>query len=311
MTPEDAHAIWKSRYERWLGYLFRLSECVEAGREIPVGPSPAKPRRPNERPAHGTSVVYCAPHPDDEAISGALALRLRQDSGARITDVAVTLGSDKAERPRRMRELESACSALGFDLVVPRRPSSFDHVNLAARSEQPEEWQAKVLELAEIFHRLAPEAVFLPHAHDFNTTHVGTHALVVDAIGTWLEASGHGPVLLFETEIWGPIERPNLMVGLSIEFVAAQLVGISEHGGEVKRNPYHLLHPFRLMDNVRRGSEVVGGQGSPAVPFKFAELYHAVWMKGAERVPARPGGSILRPDEKIDLDLLRARFPLA
>ena len=42
-----------------------------------------------------------APHPDDEAMSGGLALRLMRECGFEVKDVAVTLGSNKARRPGR------------------------------------------------------------------------------------------------------------------------------------------------------------------------------------------------------------------
>ena len=48
------------------------------------------------------------------------------------------------------------------------------------------------------------------------------------------------------------------------------VAALAAHTGEVERNPYHLLHPGRMMDNVMRGSEVVGGQGGAAVSFDFA-----------------------------------------
>jgi len=307
---DDPNENWKSQYQRWLCYATAVAHCVDAGRDIPLGPSREKLRPPaaKDGPELGNRVVYCAPHPDDEALSGALALRLRLESGARVTNVAITLGSNKAHRPRRLRELESACCALGFDLVVPQHPSGFDNVNQASRRERPAEWAAKVQVLREIFDREAPEAVFLPHVHDFNSTHIGTHDLVTEALGAHLEAGSRKPVLLFETEFWHQIEHPNLMIGLSAELVAAQLVGIAEHGGEMARNPYHLLHACRLMDNVRRGSEVISGQGAPAHPFVFAELYHVVWMAGKDRFPARPGCYVVEPDAKLDLDLLRSRF---
>ena len=80
------------------------------------------------------------------------------------------------------------------------------------------------------------------------------------------------------------------------------------HVGEVKRNPYHLLAPARMMDNVRRGSEVVGGQGAAAQSFPFAELYRVTFMRGREIVDPRPGGVIVGPTEKIDPASLAAKF---
>jgi LmbE family N-acetylglucosaminyl deacetylase len=308
--PSASQEIWKDRYEKWLHYLHNVAGAIAAGREIPLGPS-APPPTPPAADAYANTpakVVYCAPHPDDEAISGVLALRLRLDSGARVTNIAITLGSDKSQRPRRLRELESACQALGFDLIVPHHPQGFEQVTESNRNQHPDEWAAKVEVLREIFDREVPDVVMAPHAQDFNTAHVGTHLLVVEALGGHLERSGRGPVLFVQAEFWHQIERPNLMVGLTPELVAAQLVGIGEHGDEMRRNPYHLLHPCRLMDNVRRGSEVVGGQGAAAQPFTFAELYHVVFMKGREIVPPRPGGCIISPTQKIDVAWLKSQF---
>jgi hypothetical protein len=58
----------------------------------------------------------------------------------------------------------------------------------------------------------------------------------------------------------------------------------SFHKGEVVRNPYHLHLPAWLSDNVRRGSELVGGQGTSAPPFHFATLYKVQdWVEGGLR----------------------------
>lgn len=304
-----AHEVWNDHYQKWLQHLHSAIRMIESAKEIPLGPSavalqaPWPPARPD-----GARVIYCAPHPDDESLSGALALRLRADSGARATNVAMTLGSDETQWERRLREIESACPALGFGLIVPRRPSAFQGVNEASRKEHPEEWAAKVETLREIFDGEKPDVVFAPHAEDFNSTHVGTHHLVVEALAAHLERSGRGPVLLIETEIWHQIERPNLMVGLTPELVAAQLVAIAEHGDEMRRNPYHLLHVCRLMDNVRRGSEVVGGQGAAAQSFPLAEIYNVAFVSAKGRLPARPGGRIITPTQKVDLAWLKSQF---
>jgi len=55
-----------------------------------------------------------------------------------------------------------------------------------------------------------------------------------------------------------------------------------------------------MIENVRLGAEVVGGQGGPAPDFPFAELYRVTFMKGKEIVAAKPGGRIVGPTEKID-----------
>lgn len=306
----NEHDTWNARRDQWLRYLDEVAETVDSGKAIPLGPSPSAliPPRPSAANGPPAKVLYCAPHPDDECISGALAFRLRLDSGAEVTNVAITLGSDKGQRPRRLRELESACRAAGFGLAVPQHPSGFDHVDARNREERPGEWSAKVDALAEIFDREKPEAVFAPHAQDFNSTHVGTHLLVTEALGAHLERQRRGPVLLIETEFWHQMERPNFMIGLTRELVAAQLLAIGEHGGEMTRNPYHLLHPCRLMDNVRRGSEVVGGQGAAARNFVFAEIYNIAAMDGRKILQSPTGGVVAEPGEKIDLSWLRTRF---
>jgi N-acetylglucosamine malate deacetylase 1 len=76
-----------------------------------------------------------------------------------------------------------------------------------------------------------------------------------------------------ETEFWGAMDDPNLMVESSVRDVSDLITALSFHAGEVRRNPYHLRMPAWLMDNVRRGGELVGGQGAAAPDFTFATLY--------------------------------------
>ena len=310
---EPAHELWERRYEDWLHYLNEVIRVVESGRKIPLGPSreapePPVPPKVTAAAAPPPKIVYCAPHPDDESLSGALALRLRLESAAKVTVAAITLGRKRPERQRRLRELESACRSLEFRLVVPNSPEGLENVNLESRKARPEEWAASVRVLREIFDREEPDAVFTPHAEDFNTTHIGTHHLALEALGEHLERKARGPMLLIETEFWRPMAAPNLMLGVAPELAARQLIAATEHGGEMTRNPYHLLHPCRLMDNVRRGSEVVGGQGAAAQPFPFAELYRVSFMKGRQVIEPSPGGRIAGPEEKIDLAWLNTQF---
>lgn len=312
MSDNPSRKAWNERYESWLNFLSQIIKAVDAGRAIPLGPAPELLTPPGEDAGTASpapaKIVFCAPHPDDESISGSLALRLLRESGASITSIAVTLGRDKSQQARRLREVQSACHALDFKLVLAHPPGGFDEVAEESRREHPAEWRVKVDALREIFDAEQPDAVMAPHADDFNTTHVGTHRLVLDALGEHLEQSRRAPVLLIETETWHQIEKPNLMVGLAPELVAAQLVAIAEHGGEMRRNPFHLLHPARLMDNVRRGSEVVGGQGAAGRKYAFAEIYNVALMKGRERLPAPPGGCIVDPYQTISLVWLKAQF---
>jgi hypothetical protein len=63
--------------------------------------------------------------------------------------------------------------------------------------------------------------------------------------------------------------------------VADLVAGTSFHVGEVRRNPFHLFLPAWMQENVRRGSELVGGQGEAAPEWTFATLYRLrVWRNG-------------------------------
>jgi N-acetylglucosamine malate deacetylase 1 len=309
MEPLDT---WEARYGPWREYVEGVMRAYERGRSIPVGPSSEPLPLPASMagPGQGFKAVFCAPHPDDETLSGALALRWRLQAGAQVTDCAITLGSDPAQRARRRRELESACRVLGFELAIlptAAGATGLEHVTPASRREQPQAWAEKVKTLAEFFDRARPDVVLAPHGEDFHTTHLGTRELVVEALGAHLERRG-GILPLVETEYWHELEAPNLLVGLAPEWVALQLMAAAEHGGEVARNPYHLLQPARLMDNVRRGSEVVGGQGGAAAPFLFGELYRVIFMRGRELLAPCPGGRIVAPREPFGLEELIAQF---
>ncbi len=303
-------AAWDARRKRWLHYVQSTVKTVEAGKSIPIGPSrqPLIAPKVSARKGPPVKVMVCSPHPDDEALIGALAVRFRQEAGARVVNCAITLGSNVSQKARRLGELESACRALGFELIVPDQPVAFDRVNMANRRDHPEEWAAKVATLTEIFERENPDIVLAPHAEDFNTTHIGTHFLVTDALGAYLGGHERGLFPLIETEFWGELGQPNLMVGVSAEVLALELMATAEHGGEVRRNPYHLLQPHRLMNNVRRGSEVVGGQGGAAQRYPFAELYRVTFMKDGETVELKPGGVIVGPKEKIEIKSLLDKF---
>jgi hypothetical protein len=89
------------------------------------------------------------------------------------------------------------------------------------------------------------------------------------------------------------------MVELSATDVADLLAALSFHVGEVRRNPYHLRMPAWLQDNVRRGAELVGGQGGQAPDFVFATLYRVhKWEKGSMR-PFFAEGQIIGVKDKL------------
>jgi LmbE family N-acetylglucosaminyl deacetylase len=313
MTDKSSNA-WAANYRSWLDYVADVVRTYESGKDIPIGPSPEPLALPADSapPAKGFKVVICAPHPDDETLSGALPLRWRLEAGAQVTDCAITLGSDHGQRERRRRELASACRVLGFEMAIlptAQGATGLDDVNPASHRQHPKAWAEKVNTLAEFFDQAQPDVVQAPHAEDFNTTHLGTRELVVEALGMHLEHRGGGASLpLIESESWHQLAAPNLMLALTPEVVALQLMAAAEHGGEMVRNPYHLRHCPRLMHNVQRGSEVVLGQGGPALPYVFAELYRVTFMRGREFLEPRPGGCIVAPREHFGLEELMTQF---
>jgi len=252
--------------ETYSDYVTTLVNALEEARGLPLGGGSPGPLPPV---AAGAPVaVLCSPHPDDEVITGALPLRLRQQAGWRVVNLALTLGRDPARQETREAEMVAGCRQLGFAWqVVGRR--GLDSVTTAVRSGDPEGWAARVDAVAAILADLRPQVVFVPHDADGHPAHIGSHHLVVDALRQLPDLAVH----LVETEYWHPIEAPNLMVESTPEQVATLLSALSCHVGEVQRNPYHLTLPLWMADTVRRGSERVGGHGAAAAPYRFASLY--------------------------------------
>lgn len=205
-------------------------------------------------PSSADKVLLFSPHPDDECITGLLPLRLMRECGMQIIDVPVTFGSDKRRQAGRAKELAAACAYLGWSVYR----ETGDLQPLFAEDI------AQVIEIHE------PKIIFMPHARDWNSRHEATHHLVVAALEL-LPASFSCVVI--ETEYWGAMRDPNLMVAGCAEQVADLVAAISLHAEEVARNPFHLLLPAWMQDNVRRGSEIVGGQGGAAPDFSFSTLY--------------------------------------
>lgn len=265
-------------------FVASFARLVREGRALPLGG--IAPRANPVAPAGAPVALVFSPHPDDECIVGGLALRLLRESGMRVINVAVTLGSNMERRQPRLRELRNACDWIGFGLeeVVP---GGLERVTPKAREQEPAHWASMARSVSAVIARHSPRVVFVPHAGDWNGTHIGTHHLVMDALGAMPPDFG---CHLVETEFWAAMAAPNLMVELGAEELADLLAALSFHAGEVSRNPYHLLLPPWMQDNVRRGAELVGGQGGTAPDYDFATLYRVRrWRNGRveEAAPAR------------------------
>lgn len=268
-------------------YVEQFARLAAQGTQLPLGhlePLPAPPL-----PADAPKVLLFSPHPDDECIVGLLALRLMRESGHRVVNVAVTLGSNPARQAARLAELQQACAFLGFGLV-PTAPTGLDRVNPASRAQDPSAWAEKVRCLADILRAERPRILCFPHDQDWNSTHLGVHWLVTDALRS-LGPDWEG--FTVETEFWGQCDDPNAAVEASASDLADLVAACSFHVGEVRRNPYHLLLPAWMMDNVRRGGELVGGQGGAAPAFRFATLYRVRRWKGGQWERFYAGGRML------------------
>jgi LmbE family N-acetylglucosaminyl deacetylase len=251
------------------------ADLFREGATIPLGGLP-RLGRPTIA-ASAPKVLIFSPHPDDECIIGGLPLRLLRELKMDVINVAVTQGSRRERQAERWRELKDACDYIGFGLL-PTAENGLEHVNPTTRERQPDAWSAAVTVIADILSAQRPAIIFMPHDDDWNRTHIGTHHLLVDAL------SRLGPDFschVVETEFWGAMATPNLMIESSAGDVADLVAALSFHAGEVARNPYHLRLPAWMMDNVRRGGELVRGQGEAAPDFTFATLYRLrKWADG-------------------------------
>lgn len=262
----------------------QYADLLKHGRSLPLGTfEPAA--RPKLSPT-APKALFFAPHPDDECIIGGLALRLMREAKWRVLNVAVTLGSKKERQAGRLQELRQACQYLGFELT-PTAPDGLQRVSPKTREQDKSHWLSCVQVIRGIIEQHQPRVLFFPHDHDWNSTHIGTHFLVMDALA---QMSAGFECYLVETEFWGAMVDPNLMVEIGEGDLADLMAGTTFHVGEVKRNPYHLLLPAWMMDNVRRGSEVAGGQGGAAPDFAFAALYRLRCWSGGQAKRIFEGG---------------------
>jgi LmbE family N-acetylglucosaminyl deacetylase len=254
------------------------SRLLVDGKSFPLGNFPPA-ARPAIEPGAPTA-LFIAPHPDDECIVGAIAFRLMRQARMKVVNVAITLGRINERKAERLRELHNACNYVGFELVLSA-PEGLDHINPTARQEDPSHWAACVGVVRKVIEQRRPKVIIFPHERDWNSTHIGTHYLIMDALK---EMPADFECYLIETEIWGAMDDPNVLLEVGPDDLGDMMTATTFHIGEVRRNPYHLLLPAWMMDNVRRGSEVSGGQGTAAAPFTFAALYRLrKWSDGQAR----------------------------
>jgi LmbE family N-acetylglucosaminyl deacetylase len=251
-------------YQQFVTDSVRLVKDAQA---FPLGGFPPAPR-PQLVP-DAPKALFFAPHPDDETIVGALALRIFREAKLNLINVAVTQGSKRERQAERLAELQNACNYLGFG-VQTTGPNGLEKVTAKTRQTEPVLWAGMVAVIADILAKHQPRVILFPHERDWNGTHIGVHHLVMDALK---QMPATFKCYLVETEFWGAMDDPNLLIEVSEQDLADLITATTFHVGEIRRNPYHLLLPAWLMDNVRRGAELVGGQGGAAPDFTFAALY--------------------------------------
>jgi hypothetical protein len=274
------------------------ARLVREGKSYPMGgfaPAP-KPSLAPDAP----KALFFSPHPDDECISGGIALRLLREAQMNVINVAVSQGSKKERQAERLHELKDACNYIGFGLITTG-PSGLDGIHPRTRTQDPRHWSASVRVILGILQQHRPRVILFPHEHDWNSTHIGTYFLVMDALKQM--PSDFEPFLV-ETEFWGQMTDPNLLVEISPQDLTDMICALTFHVGEVQRNPYHLLLPAWMLDNVRRGAELVGGQGATAPDFTFAALNRVRRGRGGNIENVFDGGKLISARTNIG-DLFR------
>ena len=128
-----------------------------------------------------------------------------------LINVAVTQGSKKERQAERLVELQNACNYLGYG-VQTTGPNGLEKVTPKTREQEPKLWAGMVKVIADILTKHQPRVILFPHDRDWNGTHIGVHHLVMDALK---QMPAGFECYLVETEFWGAMDDPNLMVEVS------------------------------------------------------------------------------------------------
>lgn len=203
------------------------------------------------------TILILSPHPDDEAIIGSLPLRLMHENNAHIINVAVTLGSKKERQKARLKELQNSCHFLEMELDV-----------------LSDAWPTKARELKSLIQKYQPHLILAPHLGDQHPTHIKTGKLLKKVLKNYKIKT-----LIAWTEFWGAMDKPNCLVEVPNEILELQMKALVMHTGEIARNPYHLRLPAWMMDNVRRGGEIISNVGGDVPTMPFGVIYNLQLFK--------------------------------
>ena len=280
----------------YLKFVESYEKILREGSTLPLGGFPQE-RAKAKVAADAPKVLVFSPHPDDECITGALSLRILRELNYRVINVAVTQGSNKERQAPRLKELNDACNYLGFE-VLTTKEGGLEKINPKTRDADPAHWSSCVEAIVEIIRSNNPKIIAVPHDEDWNSSHIGTNLLVMDALK---QLPPDFECHIIHAEFWRPMLQPNVMIESSLEDAADLVAAISFHVEEVRRNPYHTRLPAWLQDNVRRGGELVGGQGGAAPDYTYATLYRINKWSGHQLKPAYEGGKFVAASDKLSI----------
>jgi LmbE family N-acetylglucosaminyl deacetylase len=222
------------------------------------------------------TILHLAPHPDDEVIGAGATLLALRAADHRVVNLAVTLGSDETERPRRRAEVEEACERAGFELVFhdPERDLAAAVQALAAE--------------------LGAGLVVAPSPHDAHPRHELVGRAARDAVHALRGAAP--PPRLWLWGLWADLPGPTLYHGFGEDLMRRAIHVLEAHAGELERNDYAALVRARATANRVLGAERVFGWGAAAREQPYAELlmelvvtYGEWWTTAARELdPADP-----------------------
>jgi LmbE family N-acetylglucosaminyl deacetylase len=295
MKDKKQNAAATDLLRAWQTYIEQFKVLYESGLHLPGFPGDVPESQTLPMHAGRHDIIICAPHPDDEALNGALPLRLRREN-TRILNLAMTLGSNPARRKERRAELAAACRVLGFDCLLVREPFGFTNLAHYRGKYDAAARQKRIDILVRHFNREMPTLILIPHAKDGHPIHEEVHRLALAAARRHTQRKNR-QMLLAETEFWHPMTAPNLLLGLAPETIGQLIVGLLCHQGEIARNPYHLSVPARLMDNVRRGREIMRSSDRPPFCCTFAEIYRLSRLDRGRLQKIKKGMAVAIPPE--------------
>ncbi|MBY0518673.1 MAG: PIG-L family deacetylase [Bacteriovoracaceae bacterium] len=216
-----------------------------------------KPKNSVHRLLPNKYILLVSPHPDDEVLMGALAMRLQLENKMKVINVAVTLGSDKSKQVQRKNELTAACKNLKWENFF-----------------LPEKISAKKTKLKAILKKYQPTLIIAPHDKDLHPTHEMTSQLLKDCLGTQ-------KVTVAWAEYWAQMKSPNTIIEVTEDIHLKQVRALEFHQGEISRNPYHIRLLGWQMDNVRRASEILAKKGANSASMLAGQLYRLEkWENG-------------------------------